>query len=63
MDYLAYYRLALEIEYGGEFPPISPEEFNRRWMKTISLDRLAQFQKRSKMSGGGSMLTDARRIF
>ncbi len=30
MDYLAYYRLALEINYGGEFPPMSAEEFDRR---------------------------------
>ncbi len=30
MDYLAYYRLALEINYGGEFPPMTAEEFDRR---------------------------------
>ena len=30
MDYLAYYKLALEKVYGGEFPEMSSEEFDRR---------------------------------
>lgn len=36
MDYLAYYKLALEKTYGGEFPEMSSEEFDRRCMlKTV----------------------------
>lgn len=36
MDYLAYYKLALEKTYGGEFPEMSSEEFDRRCaLKTV----------------------------
>ena len=30
MDYLGYYKLALQKAYGGEFPGMSSEEFDRR---------------------------------
>ena len=36
LDYLAYYKLALEKTYGGEFPEMSSEEFDRRCtLKTV----------------------------
>lgn len=45
MDYLGYYKLALQKTYGGDFPEMSPEEFDRRCaLKEVPIALKALYQ-------------------